>query len=126
MSEKHAELFIREMSRSAYVVTLIVSEGCTGLPSYLKGRIRLDIGWNMVVPIKGLSVDSAGISGEFSFNRTPYNVFVPWTAVIGFVSCDVFDSVLKETSSATEQDVKKTISPENNVVQVDFKKKKRT
>ena len=38
-----------------------------------------------VVPIPDLQVDDTGIRATLSFSRTPYETFVPWTAVIGMV-----------------------------------------
>jgi hypothetical protein len=43
--------------------------------------VMLEIGLNMIVPIKDLLSHAGGFSGVFSFNRVPAYVHVPWSAV---------------------------------------------
>jgi hypothetical protein len=38
-----------------------------------------------VVPIPDLVADDAGIRATLSFSRTPYETFIPWSAVIGMM-----------------------------------------
>jgi len=53
------------------------------LPPKLRAssNVRLDYGYALVPPIPDLKVDEDGIRATLSFNRAPFETFVPWTAV---------------------------------------------
>jgi stringent starvation protein B len=53
------------------------------LPPKLRGssNVRLDYGYGLVPPIPDLSVGEDGIRATLSFNRAPFQTFVPWSAV---------------------------------------------
>lgn len=53
------------------------------VPAHLatKTHMALEVGLNMVVPIRDLLSHAEGFSGVFSFNRVPVYVHVPWSAV---------------------------------------------
>jgi hypothetical protein len=53
------------------------------LPDRLLGspNVRLDYGYSLVPPIPDLTVDENGIRATLSFNRVPFETFVPWDAV---------------------------------------------
>ncbi len=53
------------------------------VPAHLavKQHVTLEVGLNMVVPIKDLLSHAGGFSGVFSFNRVPCYVHVPWSCV---------------------------------------------
>jgi hypothetical protein len=45
------------------------------------GHVRLDYGYHFAPPIPDLMVDDDGIHATLSFNRLPFQTFVPWSAV---------------------------------------------
>lgn len=47
-----------------------------------------EVGLNMPVPIRDLTVDDKGISGTLSFNRRPAYCSVPWSAIYALSSYD--------------------------------------
>jgi len=49
-------------------------------------ELMLQIGLNMAVQIRDLEVDEEGITCTLSFNRSPFWVRMPWTAVFALVS----------------------------------------
>jgi stringent starvation protein B len=53
------------------------------LPAKLRAssNVRLDYGYGLVPPIPDLVVDDQGIHATLSFNRAPFETFVPWSAV---------------------------------------------
>jgi stringent starvation protein B len=51
-------------------------------------QLVLQMGLNLVIPIKDLAVDHEGISGTLSFNRSPFWCNVPWLAVYALVGED--------------------------------------
>jgi hypothetical protein len=53
------------------------------LPDFLReqGRVVLQYGYNMPVPIRDLAVDERGISATLSFRRVSHSTFIPWSAV---------------------------------------------
>ena len=60
------------------------------VPEYLatEGRLVLQVGYRMAVPIPDLKVDARGVSGTLSFKRHPFFVNVPWAAVYAVVGVD--------------------------------------
>jgi hypothetical protein len=53
------------------------------LPDHLKGSpfLTLEMAQGMPTPIRDLVVDAEGLRVTLSFNRTPFDVAVPWDAV---------------------------------------------
>jgi hypothetical protein len=51
-------------------------------------QLVLQLGLNMPVPIRDLSVDDECVSCTLSFNRSPFFCWVPWTAVFALVGED--------------------------------------
>ena len=51
-------------------------------------QLVLQIGFDMPVPIKDLEVDSDGIYGTLSFNRSPFTCQVQWDAVFALAGDD--------------------------------------
>ena len=51
-------------------------------------QLVLQIGLNLVIPIRDLVVDDEAISGTLSFNRSPFWCCVPWPAVYALVGED--------------------------------------
>ena len=53
------------------------------LPKHLKQQpqVMLQVGLDLPIPIPDLRLDSAGIYGTLSFNRSPFSCAIPWTAV---------------------------------------------
>ena len=49
---------------------------------YATTSMVLDIGYNMATGIPDLQVDSWGIQGTFSFDRTPFYCRLPWACVM--------------------------------------------
>src|SRR6476659_2426032 len=45
------------------------------------GHVRLDYGYHFAPPIPDLTIDDDGIHATLSFNRLPFQTFVPWSAV---------------------------------------------
>jgi hypothetical protein len=77
------------------------------------GHVRLDYGHHFSPPIPDLIVDDDGIHATLSFNRAPFQTFVPWSAVYliadfdgnGAVWQDDIPSDLLDPSVATEGEV---------------------
>lgn len=46
-----------------------------------QGNLRLDYGYHFTPPIPDLRFDDEGIHATLSFNRMPFQTFVPWSAV---------------------------------------------
>ena len=68
----------------ARVATWVDANQCAGLPSTLKGHIRLDLSLGAVDPVDDLVVDESGISCTLSFSKIKHHVFMPWPAILGF------------------------------------------
>src|SRR5687767_1080716 len=60
------------------------------VPKWLKKQpqLVLQVGLDMPMPIPDLRVDSAGVYGTLSFNRTPCTCSVPWEAVFALAGDD--------------------------------------
>lgn len=65
------------------VQTCVDSRHCQGLPSYLSGPQRLDIGLNMAIPVYPLQVTELGIMAGLSFRGKKHVVSIPWFAING-------------------------------------------
>ncbi len=51
-----------------------------------KTHVTLQIGLDLVVPLRDLTFDHEGWSGTLSFNRSPFFCIIPWTAMFGVIS----------------------------------------
>jgi stringent starvation protein B len=51
-------------------------------------QLVLQIGFDMPVPIPDLQIDSDGVYGTLSFNRSPFTCCVPWEAVFALAGED--------------------------------------
>ena len=51
-------------------------------------HLILEVGLNMPVPIRDLTVDDEGITCTLSFNRSPFWCRMPWACVFALVSSD--------------------------------------
>jgi stringent starvation protein B len=62
----------------------------TIVPTHLRKQpqLFLQIGLDLPVPIPDLRIDDDGITGTLSFQRTPFECWVPWPAVFGVVAED--------------------------------------
>ncbi len=60
------------------------------VPEWFKKQpqLLLQVGYNMAVPIRDLTVDDEGISGTLSFNRSPFYCHVPWAGIFALVGDD--------------------------------------
>ena len=65
------------------VDTVVVPQGYRSEP-----QLVLQIGFDMPVPIPDLQVDSEGIYGTLSFNRSPFTCHVDWDAVFALAGDD--------------------------------------
>ena len=52
------------------------------------GTVVLNVGWNLINPIRELQLDKLGLSGIFSFNREPAKVFIPWENMLMYSFVD--------------------------------------
>lgn len=57
------------------------------VPEWFKKQpqLVLQVGFNMAVPIRDLTVDDEGISGTLSFNRSPFFCHVPWASIFALM-----------------------------------------
>lgn len=51
-------------------------------------QLALQVGLNMPVPIRDLSVDDECVCCTLSFNRSPFFCWIPWTAIFALVGED--------------------------------------
>ena len=74
------------------------------IPDYLyeKSHAILQFG-----PIPDLEIDSLGISGTLSFNRVPFKVVVPWTAIFALVGDDAKGFVWEDEIPAEVKEIMK-------------------
>lgn len=72
-------------------ITVEPRQGVLGLPErwQKEDSVTLHVGYRLPVPIADLKVDESGVSGTFSFDRTPYPLTIPWRAVT--LVCDPHD-----------------------------------
>jgi stringent starvation protein B len=116
MSQAKADSYTHLLSVNYIVETHVMYERCDGLPEYLKGQQCLHIGLNLPIPIRTLSVTAQGIFADLSFSGRVHDVFMPWSAVVG---------VYAESMGAVPLEEEKPADPGDNVVRIDFKKRKR-
>src|SRR5688572_28057958 len=62
-------------------------------------QLVLQVGLDMPIPIPDLRVDDGGVYGTLSFQRTPFNCTVPWSAVFALVGYDGRGMVLPDDLS---------------------------
>ncbi len=60
------------------------------VPPWFKkqAQLALQVGLNMPVPIRDLSVDDECVSCTLSFNRSPFFCWIPWAAIFALVGED--------------------------------------
>lgn len=60
------------------------------VPTWLTGQpqLVLQVGLDLPLPIPDLRVDSEGVFGTLSFNRSPFTCMVPWEAVFALLGDD--------------------------------------
>jgi hypothetical protein len=84
------EVVLALLERSSVFVHLDPRRDLVAVPPWFKKqpRLVLQIGLNMPVPIRDLSVDDECISCTLSFNRSPYFCWIPWHAIFALVGED--------------------------------------
>jgi stringent starvation protein B len=84
------EVVLALLERSTVFVHLDPRRDLVAVPPWFKKqpRLVLQIGLNMAVPIRDLSVDDECISCTLSFNRSPYFCWIPWHAIFALVGED--------------------------------------
>ncbi len=84
------EVVLALLERSTVFIHLDPRRDQVAVPPWLKKqpRLVLQIGLNIAVPIRDLSVDDECVSCTLSFNRSPYFCWIPWQAVFALVGED--------------------------------------
>jgi stringent starvation protein B len=84
------EVVLALLERSSVFIHLDPRRDLVAVPPWFKKqpRLVLQIGLNMPVPIRDLSVDDECISCTLSFNRSPYFCWIPWHAIFALVGED--------------------------------------
>ena len=84
------EVVLALLERSTVFIHLDPRRDLVAVPPWLRKqpRLVLQIGLNMAVPIRDLSVDDECISCTLSFNRSPYFCWIPWHAIFALVGED--------------------------------------
>jgi len=84
------EVVLALLERSTVFIHLDPRRDLVAVPPWFKKqpRLVLQIGLNMPVPIRDLSVDDECISCTLSFNRSPYFCWIPWHAIFALVGED--------------------------------------
>ncbi len=84
------EVVLALLERSTVFIHLDPRRDLVAVPPWFKKqpRLVLQIGLNMPVPIRDLSVDDECISCTLSFNRSPYFCWIPWNAIFALVGED--------------------------------------
>jgi stringent starvation protein B len=84
------EVVLALLERSSVFIHLDPRRDQVAVPPWFKKqpRLVLQIGLNMPVPIRDLSVDDECISCTLSFNRSPYFCWIPWQAIFALVGED--------------------------------------
>jgi len=91
MSPQHLppkrEVMMSLLSKSSVYVHLDSRAMGVSVPPRFRGQpqLVLQIGLNLAVPIRDLSLDDEGFSCTLSFSRQPYFCVVPWTSVFAMV-----------------------------------------
>jgi stringent starvation protein B len=84
------EVVLALLERSTVFIHLDPRRDLVAVPPWFKKqpRLVLQIGLNMPVPIRDLSVDDECICCTLSFNRSPYFCWIPWHAIFALVGED--------------------------------------
>lgn len=83
------ELDLQSLLDTGLTVSLQINPRTDGLdvPDYLledqSSYLYLDIGHNLHIPIPDLLLTESGVSCTLSFNRVPYQCFIPHDAITG-------------------------------------------
>jgi hypothetical protein len=91
MSPQHLppkrEVMMSLLSKSSVYVHLDSRGTGVSVPPKFRGQpqLVLQIGLNLAVPIRDLSIDDEGFSCTLSFSRQPYFCVVPWGSVFAMV-----------------------------------------
>jgi hypothetical protein len=77
------EVMLALLERSEARVHLDARRSGVVLPERLlgDGHVRLDYGYGLKPPIPDLQLDDQGVRATLSFNRAPFQTFVPWSAI---------------------------------------------
>jgi len=86
-NKEKADAFNALLARFNLVVTLDAMHEGAEVPEHLRkpGGLGLLYGLNLAIPIPDLTVTEEGIAGTLSFDREPFETFVPWEAVAAVV-----------------------------------------
>ena len=82
------EVFNSALRACDTIVVFIAKQDNVILPESAyagKAFVVLEYGLDMPKPISDFRTDAKGIYGDLSFNNTPVNTFVPWSAVFTIV-----------------------------------------
>jgi stringent starvation protein B len=84
------EVVLALLERSSVFIHLDPRRDQVVVPPWFKkqARLVLQVGLNMVIPIRDLNVDDECVSCTLSFNRSPYFCWIPWHAVFALVGED--------------------------------------
>jgi len=84
------EVMLALLERTSVFMHLDPRRAEVVVPPWFKKQpqLVLQLGLNMPVPIRDLSVDDECVSCTLSFNRSPFFCWVPWTAVFALVGED--------------------------------------
>lgn len=87
--KKEVAIALLEASNSVYVHLDPRKQGVAVPRQFVdKPQLVLQVGLNMPIPIRDLTVDDDGISCTLSFNRSPSYCRMPWSAIYALVAED--------------------------------------
>lgn len=102
------------------------------VPAHLRGRpqLVLQIGLNLPVPIRDLSVNEDGVFATLSFDRTPFSCIIPWAAVHGLAGDDAMaflwrDDLPRELRAEVERAPPKVAEGRPTLVAIDGRREAR-
>ena len=109
------EVMLALLERAEARVHLDARKDGVVLPERLlaDGHVRLDYGYHFTPPIPDLIVDDDGIHATLSFNRLPFQTFVPWSAVYLIADFDGNGAVWQDDIPADLLDQSAAESVEN-------------
>ena len=92
------EVMLALLERAEARVHLDARRPGVELPARFLGQahLRLDYGYGFTPPIPDLVIDDHGIRATLSFNRVPFQTFVPWSAVYLIADFDGNGAVWQE------------------------------
>jgi stringent starvation protein B len=84
------DVLLALLERSSVYVHFDPRDETVRVPPWFKKQpqLVLQIGLNMAVPIRDLSVDDDAVSGTLSFSRSPHFCYMPWSAVYALIGED--------------------------------------